>query len=181
MRRKKQDVCGKPTQYNLQTMEYNWRELPNTKIQLMKQEPLPKHNSAPIQTNGSYTRYNKTKRDDSRSPEPKTPSHRTPLIPKGRFLVDINNHKRFSHVSNSLDKSEKYSDNRKPLSENNIYQIAQTMESVPKLPSLFPSRKSPEFQEGMITCTQPWSHDAIFHMLAANRTEAKRSYLPRHV
>lgn len=28
--RRKEEVCGKPTQYNLQTLQYDWKELPDT-------------------------------------------------------------------------------------------------------------------------------------------------------
>ncbi|KEG07890.1 hypothetical protein DQ04_08551030 [Trypanosoma grayi] len=34
--RKKEEVCGKPTQYNLQTCEYNWKYLPDTHFNLDK-------------------------------------------------------------------------------------------------------------------------------------------------
>ncbi|CAD2212656.1 hypothetical protein ADEAN_000006800 [Angomonas deanei] len=30
MRKKNQEVTGKPTQYNLQTLEYDWKQLPNS-------------------------------------------------------------------------------------------------------------------------------------------------------
>lgn len=32
MLRKREEVCGKPTQYNLQTLEYDWKELPDTHL-----------------------------------------------------------------------------------------------------------------------------------------------------
>nr|CCC92346.1 conserved hypothetical protein [Trypanosoma congolense IL3000] len=34
LRGKKEEVCGKPTQYNLQTCEYDWRTLPDTHFAL---------------------------------------------------------------------------------------------------------------------------------------------------
>lgn len=35
--RKKEEVCGKPTQYNLQTLQYNWRELPDTHFEFQQE------------------------------------------------------------------------------------------------------------------------------------------------
>ncbi|KAH9580901.1 hypothetical protein LSM04_007341 [Trypanosoma melophagium] len=32
--RKKEEVCGKPTQYNLRTCEYDWKYLPDTHFKL---------------------------------------------------------------------------------------------------------------------------------------------------
>jgi hypothetical protein len=37
--KKKEEVCGKPNQYNLQTLEYDWKELPDTHIQIPPQQP----------------------------------------------------------------------------------------------------------------------------------------------
>ncbi|EAN94486.1 hypothetical protein C3747_186g78c [Trypanosoma cruzi] len=37
--RKKQEVCGKPTQYNLQTCEYDWKYLPDTHFNIEAKSP----------------------------------------------------------------------------------------------------------------------------------------------
>lgn len=37
--KKKEEVCGKPNQYNLQTLEYDWKELPDSHIQVPQQQP----------------------------------------------------------------------------------------------------------------------------------------------
>ncbi|KAK7198283.1 hypothetical protein NESM_000785800 [Novymonas esmeraldas] len=45
-RKKKEEVCGKPNQYNLQTLEYDWRELPDTHVQVSPQQPRVRDYSA---------------------------------------------------------------------------------------------------------------------------------------
>ncbi|KPI89335.1 hypothetical protein ABL78_1564 [Leptomonas seymouri] len=46
----KEEVCGKPNQYNLQTLEYDWKELPDTHIQIPLQQPRARHYPlAPLQ------------------------------------------------------------------------------------------------------------------------------------
>eukprot|EP00796_Vickermania_ingenoplastis_P007088 gene7088-5022_t len=37
--KRKTDVCGKPTQYNLQTLQYDWKELPDTHFAFNGSEP----------------------------------------------------------------------------------------------------------------------------------------------
>ncbi|KAG5482465.1 hypothetical protein CUR178_05604 [Leishmania enriettii] len=37
--KQKEEVCGKPNQYNLETLEYDWKELPNTHFQIPPQQP----------------------------------------------------------------------------------------------------------------------------------------------
>ncbi|CBZ25191.1 conserved hypothetical protein [Leishmania mexicana MHOM/GT/2001/U1103] len=37
--KKKEEVCGKPNQYNLETLQYDWGELPDTHIQVPPQQP----------------------------------------------------------------------------------------------------------------------------------------------
>ncbi|KPA77777.1 hypothetical protein ABB37_06610 [Leptomonas pyrrhocoris] len=47
--KKKEEVCGKPNQYNLQTLEYDWKELPDTHIQLPPQQPrIRDYSLAPV-------------------------------------------------------------------------------------------------------------------------------------
>ncbi|GET87368.1 hypothetical protein, conserved [Leishmania tarentolae] len=43
---KKEEVCGKPNQYNLKTLQYDWKELPDTHIQLPPQKPRVRDYSA---------------------------------------------------------------------------------------------------------------------------------------
>ncbi|CAC9474158.1 conserved hypothetical protein [Leishmania infantum JPCM5] len=44
--KKKEEVCGKPNQYNLNTLEYDWRELPDTHIQVPPPQPCVRDYSA---------------------------------------------------------------------------------------------------------------------------------------
>ncbi|ESL10243.1 hypothetical protein TRSC58_02027 [Trypanosoma rangeli SC58] len=45
------EVCGKPTQYNLQTCEYDWKYLPDTHFvieqNVKRRDPFPLRSSAP--------------------------------------------------------------------------------------------------------------------------------------
>ncbi|KAG5508715.1 hypothetical protein JKF63_05213 [Porcisia hertigi] len=44
--KKKEEVCGKPNQYNLKTLEYDWKELPDNHIQVPPQRPRVRDYSA---------------------------------------------------------------------------------------------------------------------------------------
>lgn len=58
MRRKK-EVCGKPTQYNLQTLQYNWKELPDTHFTIPDRNYRVHHPVEPVTvTNESQGREN---------------------------------------------------------------------------------------------------------------------------
>ena len=51
--KKKEEVCGKPNQYNLQTLEYDWKELPDTHIQLPPQQPRIRNYSVASSANAA--------------------------------------------------------------------------------------------------------------------------------
>ncbi|CCW64967.1 unnamed protein product [Phytomonas sp. EM1] len=178
MRRKNQEVCGKPTEYNLQTMEYNRRELPNTRIQPLKQEPRVRYYPQPTVATDAHARGNKANYNDGLSQELKVPEQRLPSMQKNRHLESGENPQRRSRTP--IDVGNAISFPGAPVFERgeNNHQLVPALDRDRRLPDVSPPRPLPEFSPREIISMLPWSHEAIRHAVASNRIEANRSYLP---
>ncbi|ORC83620.1 uncharacterized protein TM35_000631200 [Trypanosoma theileri] len=85
--RKKEEVCGKPTQYNLRTCEYDWKYLPDTHFNL-GETPKPR--------NKDYFMQNLPSRAESReqlpplSPRASPPVEQPAIISSPPLPVKLN-------------------------------------------------------------------------------------------
>lgn len=99
--RRKEEVCGKPTQYNLQTLEYDWKELPDTHFAFQGDNRRKVGLQAPFATDTPYTTQAppvKQSSSDFQIPKtsfPEVPGYRndTPEV----TMVDYSPYMQWSH------------------------------------------------------------------------------------
>lgn len=167
VRRKKEEVCGKPNQYNLQTLEYDWKELPDTHYELPPQKPMVRDYS------GLYGRYAHSKINHTNPInhlpllQLPTPSRRT-VLP----LVQQTTPQRSNKLGGSESPYASYD------SSNGKRVDSQVGTPLPNLTvnMNYPRHGGSRGEDGAAYLMQ-WSHEDIKRLIEMNSIEANRQYL----
>lgn len=177
MPRKKEEVCGKPTQYNLQTLEYDWKELPDTHYQI----PQRQQRKRPQATVGSPSKEVKLLPVPpppcppmtalSPMPAPSYPIQEAVSGGGGSAVGGPSDIYGREVVDGSVGRDPQYSQH----GGHPDWRSGGAMPCGREVPQPLVSEQRAEMHPPVYVA--PWSHDDIRRMVHANYAEAQRKYL----